>query len=420
MVELGYPTPRADDVDDVAWALTTGGVVWGESELRDALVWLRRAVQAAAAAGRTERAQELGRIDEALRHALAGLGAARVESLVPESIAESEAPAPIPPTEPPLAVSALPDDDLASLPVLEPPSSQGPPISLDRGDDLLAPPPAASGVDELDAPLASVAMPELLELGPASSHVPEPTVAGLELREIAALAHSSIGARTQLAALAKIESLADLEEASLAGLVLVLEGEVTVQPTVVDVVAATLARGEVAFGRGTLDESVSLRVVAKTAATVARWSDADVSDALSSCPWVLGELQAASNRLQAMSGAALGPLADRLDDEVRGKTLGALETRVLAPGEVVAVQDKPVPGVFIVGVGTIDLVKEGRVEVKLGPGDFLFASEVLGGAPAPATARAAAGGALVLYAERALAHDLLVSFPTLLEIFASV
>jgi CRP-like cAMP-binding protein len=93
---------------------------------------------------------------------------------------------------------------------------------------------------------------------------------------------------------------------------------------------------------------------------------------------------------------------------------------VLSPGEVLAAAGKPVPGLVIVGVGTIELDSLDGESDQLGPGDFLFPAQVLGGESAPRTARAGSKGAIVLFGARALAHELLLSCPPLLEIFAGM
>ncbi len=49
----------------------------------------------------------------------------------------------------------------------------------------------------------------------------------------------------------------------------------------------------------------------------------------------------------------------------------------------------------------------------------MFPTEVLGAAPAPHTVRAAKGGALVLFAPRGVAQEMLVTCPPLLEILAA-
>jgi CRP-like cAMP-binding protein len=93
--------------------------------------------------------------------------------------------------------------------------------------------------------------------------------------------------------------------------------------------------------------------------------------------------------------------------------------RTLRPGEVVAEQGQRVPGMYIVGAGRLELVSEdGSVYSELGPGEFLFSAQVLSAGAAPKTARAGRLGALVLVAERKVAHELVTSVPPLLELLA--
>lgn len=56
------PAPHDDDDDDVAWALQTAAVQWNRGQRADAVVWLRRAVDASITAGRAERTRELTRL----------------------------------------------------------------------------------------------------------------------------------------------------------------------------------------------------------------------------------------------------------------------------------------------------------------------------------------------------------------------
>src|SRR5882757_5696064 len=56
-----FPTPQDDDAEDVAWGLTTGGALWKQGERYDAIVWLKRAVEAANEAGAPGRADQLNR-----------------------------------------------------------------------------------------------------------------------------------------------------------------------------------------------------------------------------------------------------------------------------------------------------------------------------------------------------------------------
>src|SRR5262245_31185138 len=55
----GIPPPLDDDVDDVAWALQTAQVQWKRAAYADAIVWLRRAIDAAMQAGQPQRANDL-------------------------------------------------------------------------------------------------------------------------------------------------------------------------------------------------------------------------------------------------------------------------------------------------------------------------------------------------------------------------
>jgi hypothetical protein len=58
---MGIPPTKDNDVDDVVWGLQTAEALWNRGERIDALVWLRRAAQAAGDAEQDERALELGR-----------------------------------------------------------------------------------------------------------------------------------------------------------------------------------------------------------------------------------------------------------------------------------------------------------------------------------------------------------------------
>jgi CRP-like cAMP-binding protein len=130
-----------------------------------------------------------------------------------------------------------------------------------------------------------------------------------------------------------------------------------------------------------------------------------------------------ADRFQALAGVTMGAMGDRLDDSLRALITDRCEVRTLLPYEVLVEKGATLPGLHIVGGGRVEIIVEhedgsGEVEDELGPGDFLFAPQVLGGASAPATARAGKGGALVLFAGRMTTHELLVSVPPLLELLA--
>ena len=60
-MQTAFPTPEDDDAEDVAWGLTTGAALWRQGERYDAIVWLKRAVEAANDAGAAGRADQLNR-----------------------------------------------------------------------------------------------------------------------------------------------------------------------------------------------------------------------------------------------------------------------------------------------------------------------------------------------------------------------
>ena len=194
-----------------------------------------------------------------------------------------------------------------------------------------------------------------------------------------------------------------------------------VAATMVEAVAERIDAGAVLRSRGSLAKGYPLRLVAVSAkVTVATWDDASVESAFKSCPWVEEDLRAAADRVQALVGITKGPLAKRLDADLRQQLMARLAVRALAPGEVLVEQGKPVPGLLLVGVGKIDLTRGADVKGTVEAGDFVFAAEVLGSGPAPMTARAGVEGAVVLHADRNVAQELLVTCPPLLEIFAGM
>src|SRR5580700_11152781 len=58
-MEAPIPPPRADDDEDVHWALSTAGALWGRGERAEALKWLRRAAEQASDVNADQRALEL-------------------------------------------------------------------------------------------------------------------------------------------------------------------------------------------------------------------------------------------------------------------------------------------------------------------------------------------------------------------------
>ena len=144
------------------------------------------------------------------------------------------------------------------------------------------------------------------------------------------------------------------------------------------------------------------------------------ADAFRSIPWVEEDLRAAADRVQTLVGITIGPLGERLDASIREEIVGRLTMRPLIAGEVVVNEGDAVPGLLLVGIGELELVKGDEVVGAVSSGDFLFPTEVLGAGSAPSMARAGAGGALVMFGDRRVAQELLVTCPPLLEVFAGM
>jgi len=89
------PTTRADDDEEVGFALTTAAALWGSGEHEDALRWIRRAAETANELERDERALELFKIAATLRTSLAPSPPSPVSKTV--SKAPSRLPPPLPP-----------------------------------------------------------------------------------------------------------------------------------------------------------------------------------------------------------------------------------------------------------------------------------------------------------------------------------
>ncbi|HVY48156.1 MAG TPA: hypothetical protein VHB21_19845, partial [Minicystis sp.] len=224
-------------------------------------------------------------------------------------------------------------------------------------------------------------------------------------------------AQRRIAELARLEELRPDEEVSAFGAALLLEGEAVVCATLVDAVACRVARASIVPSRGTLAERLAVRVVAgASGGRVAVWEQDVIDDALRTCPWIVEELTARADRLQALAGACIGPLGD-VDETFRNMLLDRLTLRVAAPHERIAKMGEKVPGIVLVGAGSVDLLGADADSVAR-PGDFVFARAVLEGQPAPLDAHAGGSGALLLVGDRQLAQELFVTAPPLVAVLS--
>ena len=300
-------------------------------------------------------------------------------------------------------------------------------LELPRRSPL--PPPRASRAVAIQPPPTSE--PEI-ELDPEPDSEPEsepplepepeadPRIGDVLLGEVRGLEDVPPEGQAVLAREARIEHLNAHEEISSFGLALVLRGAVSVMPSIADLSCARAAKGEIVWSEGNLEEGIALRLVASESATqVAVWESSLLKGAVRDYPWVVEDLKTLADRFQALAGVAMGPLGERLDDSLRAMVTERCEIKRLLPGEQLTTKGKPVGGMYIMAAGRIEVVDGDTIESEVGPGDFLFAPQVLSNGPAPRDSRAGKGGALLLFAGRGVAHELLLSVPPLLEIFAS-
>ncbi len=353
------------------------------------------------------------------------------------------APAPVGPA-PPLPSSPGMRIGAPRSPFSEPPlPSEAPPAPA---TDPSAPPSDPADIDDhtpvhpydvRDIAAASGRPPPPTPAPPSPTQVTDPAVLAaaaakstggamqapekLDLEGVDSFSDLPDDARAAFAAAAKVSSLAEGEEVSSFALAYVLEGTCDIAATMVDAPALRLAKGAVLRSKGTTDEEVPMRLIgADAGVVVATWTMSAVVEAFRTCPWVEEDLRVAADKVLTLVGITIGPLGERLDASIREHIVSRLTMRPLVPGEVVVLAGETVPGLLLVGVGEIELVSGDAVTGVVGCGDFLFAGEVLGAGAAPATARAGTGGALVLFGDRSIAQELLVTCPPLVEVLAGM
>jgi hypothetical protein len=208
-------------------------------------------------------------------------------------------------------------------------------------------------------------------------------------------------ARARLAALAKVEALAADEEISGFGAALLLDGDASVCATIMDERVSRVEKGALIPTRGTFADAVALRVVAGAGgARLAVWDQSLVDEALRACPWVSEELVGHADRLQALAGAAMGPLGE-LDEDARAHLLELLSVRVSQAHE--AVSDEGVAAALVCA-GSVE-VSEGGKPVVVRAGELLFPRGATEGA------KAGAQGAILLVGDAAAAAALAESSP---------
>lgn len=210
------------------------------------------------------------------------------------------------------------------------------------------------------------------------------------------------------------------QEVASFGVIVVLHGGVQLMPTVGDAACAIVRKGEVIFTKGSLSTGIDLKVVGfDPGSRVALWTKSVFSEATAACPWVIDDLALVADKYQALAGAVMGPLGDSLDDMFRSMVLEKCSVKRPRRGDLLTVKGKPLDGFYVVGAGELEVLGEGgEVETTLGPGDLVFSETLLSASPAPRAVRISQGGALLLYASRMAAHELLATCPPLIELIA--
>jgi hypothetical protein len=474
----GIPPALDTDVEDVVWALQTADALWKRNERGDALVWLRRAAQAAGDANDDDRALALARgaaeLTESMAQAPDLEGAqgrdapvpaappaprAGSGSFAPGALGSARAPAPKVPIAPPPPRPPEPPEPTRVVEVAPPPApaprvptaaeshagmldpwadpdaprSSARPSSRRRelpsafeDDEVVTsakphparpPPPPAPRRPEPRAPEP----PAESNGATAAAHAdPVPaSPAPLDLSRIDAFGDLPDDVRTRFAAAASVHTLARGDEIPSFALAFLSDGTTDVLAVGVPGAATSLSAGAVLRARGTLQPPIAIRLVcASDTATVATWNEDDVAGVSGPCPWVEDDLCAAGDRVQALAGLSLGPLGRSAYDRVRPVLADRLVLRALVAGEAFLREADPVHGLFVVGSGEVELSGGDGAKAMLAAGAFVFPAQTLSMGRAPMTARAGSAGALILLADRSTTQELLVTQPLLLELLA--
>jgi len=150
--------------------------------------------------------------------------------------------------------------------------------------------------------------------------------------------------------------------------------------------------------------------------TVALWTEAALGRGVLEPAAVDAALRAQGDLLIAWTRLATTAFGARLHEDLRVRLFPRFTAKALWPGaELVALGD-PVVGILLVADGAVEIDGNGSA---LEPGSFVFPEATLLAGRAPATARAAAGGAVVLAADRRTTQELWATEPLLLELLSA-
>ncbi len=432
------PPVLDEDDDDVAWALQTAQVQWTRQAYGDALTWLERAVETAEGIGATGRAEQLRVSAAALtqhmwNQTVAGAAAPSLRASSPaldemDSLDEEVELEEEESSDSPVGSTVLHDLEPDSM-RLPSPSELSQPVNKAFG--FVSPPGGYVGGEYSEPGSAEEAPPTELDASVPEAQAPEAQapdepadaeIEGILLVEVRGLQDLPDDVQRRLAASARVVELAPDEEIGDFGAALILSGTVYIMPTLADAACASASVADVVFASGSLTPGVPIRVVGAEAGTrVAVFSREELSREMAQCPWVEEDLRQVADHYQALAGAGMGAMGERLDDALRGLITSRCEVQHYRPGDVVVELGHAVEALYIVGAGSLVLTDaDQKIVSEAHPGDFIFAAQIMRAGPAPSTVSAGSEGALLLQTERKTAHELLLSVPPLLEILAGI
>jgi hypothetical protein len=325
-----------------------------------------------------------------------------------------------------------------------------PPADDDKGvqSHVSDAPPRAAKPSEVQIPAAPRAPRVIAESGaPPPSSSRTATIAGLPQRapppkvDMPALSAQPVSGRAVLLDPDQFEVLADVpddarealvmqsekvallpdESASAPAMVVVLQGEIDVRSRGHVTKLDSISQGQVRLLVAFAPAEGNLEVVGGPKG--ARYLALGISGIellRAAAPWVVQELEPASDDVHVVAGILRGRHGARLDGPMLDAILSRAKTMRLAPGATVVRQGEAVRALIFVGAGELTIRggndADAQILQTLVPGEVLYSTELLGRVPAPSTVRAGDQGALVIVATRAATEELLVTVPPLLEL----
>ncbi len=465
------PEPISEDTEDITKNLGAAKAYWSRGKHAEALASVRRAAEAAMAAGQhfrsTELSMSVSEIEDAIADAKQRNAAEKAEKAaqarapagVPSKLADAQAPKPAAGRGPML--DPWSEENAASLAAGDTPEprreisarkNSNPPADKDvvvvemrarpapapaqREDEdegvmtsaaplheMLKrkaqppPPPSARAAPPQPPPPALPKAPPLptpaaAPAEPAQTEETTPTrpsFADLSLASVTGLRGLPPETRELLTEVARIEELTPGKRIPVTGAALLISGQAGVCAGESQIAAQYVERGTLVPGRGTLGLATTLSLVGgPSGATVAVWNDAVLDAALKASSWIHEELSNAANHFQAIAGATLGPMGE-ISESVRQNIVERMSVRVVQPQEIIAEQGQKLLFLFVVGAGALELVKgePARVTGEVSAGDFLFPGIVVRELAAPTTVRGGVHGAVVLVGDQNLARSIL-------------